>query len=216
MRLAHKLLDACSTAFVVAMVGVLVLLPLASAYWATKLGIDIYRAYASTTTWHSTKGVITNATITRSCGGGRGGLGHALDVTYRYEVAGQQYSGTRIWFGNGLCSSRHEVESAAAKFLPGAARFVYFDLKHPAESVLNPGTTANGTLFLFLCACAFTVAIPLLIFKGPKLQEGNGRSQAERLEAFLTRHQSLHHGQRTEWSPSKCPDTPERPTRSGE
>jgi hypothetical protein len=116
---------------------------------AAHYGSEIYKAYVSSRDWRQTQATLVSASVAQDCGGGRYGSRYSLSVIYAYEVEGRTYSSDRIWFGNGLCSGKQEVDSRMSKFPPGASMLAYYDPQQPSQSVLYRGDVENGTLFLF-------------------------------------------------------------------
>lgn len=62
----------------------------------------------------------------------------SINVTYRYEVNGRQYAGSRIRFG-GSSRGRLAVQWTAADYRPGRTVQVAHDPSNPERSVLEPG-----------------------------------------------------------------------------
>lgn len=151
---------------------------------AARYGSEIYRAYVSSTDWRATQATVVKVSVAQDCGGGRYGSSHSLNVLYTYEVANQRYSSDRLWFGNGLCSGKAEVESRMNSFPIGARMFVYYNPRQPSQSVLYRGTVENGTVFLFTfltllgSGCAWWLAKLLLRGKSEK-------SATQQLDAYL-------------------------------
>jgi len=162
---------------------------------AISYGSAIYRAYVVSDKWPSVIGVITASEAIQGCG--RSGRGYFLRVGFRYSVNGIEYSGDRFWFGNGICVGRFEAEGVAAKFVPGASRFVYVNPLDPAESVLVSGRVENGTVPGFL----FLAALPVMaMFFGVRLVMAIRRSRPSPLdiEQALMRRELIDRGIRLE------------------
>jgi hypothetical protein len=190
MRLADRLrntLDMALTSILLAIpLGIGALCVAGAAHY----GSEIYKAYVSSRDWLSAEATVVKASVAKDCGGGRYSSHYSLTVVYSYEVEGRPYSNSRIVFGNGLCSSKVEVESRMNKFPPGARTFVYYDAHQPSQSVLYRGNVENGTLFGFAFfilsnfGCLWWFAKLLL---GAK----NGKSSSDRIDAYLrSRHRT--------------------------
>lgn len=95
-----------------------------------------------TTSWPSTSGVVKESGVQPV---GRSGPDEAR-VSYRYVVAGQSYTGTRI--GYMLPSSDAGARRLANRYAPGMEVRVYYDPGDPADSVLRPGGAGAALLVL--------------------------------------------------------------------
>lgn len=96
-----------------------------------------------------TTGHITHSEVT-SHDDGEGTM-YGASIRYRYEVNGQAFEGKRIRFGAGAYSEPDWAESAVNNYPDGATVAVYYNSRHPSESVLEPGAKGfNPMLFLFM------------------------------------------------------------------
>jgi Protein of unknown function (DUF3592) len=105
--------------------------------------------------WPTASATIVSSVIL----GRRSNKGSAMyepSVTYRYEVGGQTFTGTRIgWGGTASSSSQTWADKVVGQFPQGAVLPVRYDPADPAESVLDPGARA-GIFMIGLAGLAFT------------------------------------------------------------
>jgi hypothetical protein len=86
----------------------------------------------------------------------KGGAMFEPSVTYRYEVGGKTYSGSRISWGGAVSSSSQSwADKVVSQFPEGARVPVHYDPADPAQSVLDPGARA-GLLIVGIAGLAFT------------------------------------------------------------
>ncbi|CCD92841.1 conserved membrane hypothetical protein [Bradyrhizobium sp. ORS 375] len=78
------------------------------------------------------------------------------DIRYRYAVLGKSYEGHRIRFASPGAVTRLQADELTGKYPKGAKVRVFYDPKHPSQSVLEPanasGTAALIALFVVLSA----------------------------------------------------------------
>lgn len=108
--------------------------------------------------WPETEGTVVSVTI-RSWTPGAGNQGRTRaqrerlreyypEITYRWEVDGQSYTGSRYTLGttHEKYDERDEAVAAAVKYRNGAPIPVYYDPKDPSEAVLDNST--SGAVFV--------------------------------------------------------------------
>jgi hypothetical protein len=73
-----------------------------------------------------------------------------VDLEYRYEVRGMQYTGTRVTFDTRGGDSRAVADAILARYPVGGETKVFFDSDDPSESVLDPESTRTPRQALLL------------------------------------------------------------------
>jgi hypothetical protein len=107
--------------------------------------------------WPTVEGEIVDARMVR-VGDGQRSTSVDSVVTYRYQVAGQPYSGNRVRFGLQLIpnsmvpalGNRSAAAALAHRYPRGKPVRVYYNPRRPEESVLYP--TPNSRVWVILAA----------------------------------------------------------------
>jgi hypothetical protein len=106
---------------------------------------------------------------------------YSPDIEYRYNVKGQDYTGTRVTVVDESVGTRASAAAIVEKFAPGKTVPVSYRPDQPAVSVLIPGSWA-GSYRWFLPGGAL-LFIPLLLLKGIWFTDPNpSPSEVERDE----------------------------------
>jgi hypothetical protein len=102
--------------------------------------------------WPTTEGRVLESQVTKetSYDDGSSSTTYGAEITYRYEVDGEEYSGKRRSFADYRSSNRRRAVKIVARYAPGAVIMVYYRPDQPDESVLEPGMSAGFFLFLIL------------------------------------------------------------------
>lgn len=82
-------------------------------------------------------------------------------VNYSYSVAGTEFLGNRLRFGNPHCSNRNKAEAAIAPYAVGASVVVHYNPVKPSDAVLETGKPSSIYLILSLFGLPF-IAFGLL------------------------------------------------------
>ena len=135
-------------------------------------GITFIRSAEASKRWPVAQGsvVSTRARLQSSSTGNSSpsSYSYAFEVTYAYEVDGEQYEGDRFSLGEGSTASRafperSDAQVAASRDYPtGSEVDVYYDPENPASAVLKPGANWGTYMPLvlgtvFLCSGVGTV-----------------------------------------------------------
>ena len=114
---------------------------------------ELVQAFGSAR-WLRADGVILCSKIQRSSDGDSGNV-YRADISYAYNVAGNDLVGARPRFGSrGFLSWSGPAERMTEKYRVGARVTVWYDPEDPRESVLETGMT---TLAWGGLACGATV-----------------------------------------------------------
>jgi hypothetical protein len=102
--------------------------------------------------WQSVDGRIVSSStrVNKGADGPRGSSRTptiAASVTYEYTVAGVDYVGHRVQFGDYASSSGRHAADVRSRYPDDKAVRVAYDPAAPEESVLEPGFTGAGLLF---------------------------------------------------------------------
>ncbi|MEQ1852994.1 MAG: DUF3592 domain-containing protein, partial [Chthoniobacteraceae bacterium] len=103
--------------------------------------------------------------------GSKGGSTYSIDIRYRYEFRGKEYTGTRYNFETGSSSSRKWRAAAVAEFPAGRRTVCRVNPADPFEAVLS--TRASPDRWFGLFPAIFLVVGLFLFFKAPAM--GGGR-----------------------------------------
>ena len=72
-----------------------------------------------------------------------------IDVRYRYQVDGQEFTGTRMTFSDNIAKTRRRLDALVTDHRNTRLVKVFYDPKRPADSVLVPGPSLyNYTPFI--------------------------------------------------------------------
>jgi hypothetical protein len=122
--------------------------------------------------WPATTGAITEKHVAHSLHtdtDGDSSDSYSPQVSYSYQVLGQQYTGNKISFGFAKShNSYQKAEAELTRFPLGSPVTVYYNPSNPAEAVLERKAggavlaTILGVFFIFLGLC---ISCPL-IFSG--------------------------------------------------
>jgi hypothetical protein len=85
----------------------------------------------------TTTGYITHSGL-KEHRGSRGRVDYAPDIKFRYEVAGQAFSGDRYRYGQGYTNDKFAARTIEV-FPVGKVITVYYNPNDPADSLLQPG-----------------------------------------------------------------------------
>jgi hypothetical protein len=122
--------------------------------------------------WPATSGVIRSATLERSRLNGPGARQNYFraDILYDYQVAGVQYSGTRVSFG-GLWriyfnrSNEWQATRILNRYPEGKKVAVFYNPNDPAVAILEPKITdRTWTATAFSVAFLSWGGLPLIVF----------------------------------------------------
>jgi len=129
--------------------------------WLGGFGLAHFRAAnkaKAAAAWPSAAGKILAAEIVvdeSGAGGEDGTTWYNPVVTYAYEVAGTEFQGRRLRFGNPHCSSRKKAEAAIAPYTIGSSVVVHYSPERPDEAVLETGKPSPIYLILALFGLPF-------------------------------------------------------------
>jgi hypothetical protein len=81
---------------------------------------------------------------------------YSAEITYRYQVAENDYTGTRLAYG-AWSSSAAYAQGVLARYPNGKKVSVYYSPSHPEQAVLEPGIH-GGTWICFVVGVVFIFA----------------------------------------------------------
>lgn len=84
-------------------------------------------------------------------------------VSYRYSVAGRDYSGDRIAFGGEASGPKGRAERTVAAYPVGSPVPVFYDPARPESAVLEPENRFVATIWLCVGLVMFG-AVALMLF----------------------------------------------------
>ncbi len=158
--------------------ALLIILGLAAIAFGITLAIKGMR----TEHWPITNGKIESANLKEQSS--RNGPTYSAEVTYRYQVNGDSYTGNKISVG-ALSSSDEYARAILNRYPVGAPVSVHYSPGDPADAVLETGIH-GGTWLCFGVGTVFTLAgvMFLRLFKSPvpelswslEPQDGSGRN----------------------------------------
>ena len=89
------------------------------------------------------------------CLNANGVLKYAPKIAYSYAVAGENYQGDRVRFGDVWSIGPRKAEAIAGRYSPGGRASVHYDPNAPEESVLEPAAPKRTFLYLSLLGLFF-------------------------------------------------------------
>lgn len=112
--------------------------------------------------WPVTPGTITVSRTARRWGLGNGiwmaGLWYVPEVSYRYEVAGEKYSGRRVFLSDTGFSQLRRARDVIARYPRGADVAVRYDPTKPKRSCLEPVYREHRALGITVLLAAIAAA----------------------------------------------------------
>ena len=116
--------------------------------------------------WPAAPGTVTASEVVRTPGNADSPDSFHAAITYRYAVAGRDYTADRVRFGSVGSSGRTGADRLVARYPVGAAVRVHYAPGDPAVAVLEPGLHPGLLLFpclggLFGAVGAVMVAVAL-------------------------------------------------------
>lgn len=109
------------------------------AFWFGKPILDNAKA---SQTWPKTAGEITHSSVStsRSRSNGKNKTLYSFDVTYNYQVKGEKFTSSNVFFGGDASSSDSSGAYQITRRYPTGAKVdVFYDPKNPGSAVLEPG-----------------------------------------------------------------------------
>jgi len=114
--------------------------------------------------WPSVPGVITHSDVASHTSDGK--RMYRPDVRYDYQVEGQRYEGSTLWFGGDYSSSSSSrAGKVVSKYPVDREVTVHYDPEAPYESVLEPGAVLSSYA-VFAIGGLFAVVGALLVLGG--------------------------------------------------
>jgi hypothetical protein len=86
-----------------------------------------------------------------------------LTVAYTYEVAGREWHGNRVSFGQEPSGSYGDVQPRMEQYLKGTEVTVYYDPADPSQAVLERGAASGAWFAIALGIVLIAVGIALLV-----------------------------------------------------
>jgi hypothetical protein len=112
--------------------------------------------------WPVTPGTIAVSRTARRWGLGNGiwmaGLWYVPEVSYRYEVAGEKYSGRGVFLSDTGCSKLRWARDVIARYPRGADIAVHYDPTNPKRSCLEPVYREHRALGIAVLLLAIAAA----------------------------------------------------------
>ena len=85
-------------------------------------------------------------------------------VSYKFDVAGKSFWGSRISYGDQESTSSSHADALEKKYNPGKEVTVYYMPDNPKESLLEPGMQTDAFFPPIIGAVLFLVGIIMGIF----------------------------------------------------
>ncbi len=126
------------------------LVPLLFGLWQLKRGL-------SNRSWSMVEGTITKLRITK---GGTKSQGFHTHISYEYWVGPDRHVSENINEGNFSSGFEDSAQNMAQQYSPGKKVKVFYNPRHPEQSVLETGPTF-GTFAWLAIGCLFTF-LPLI------------------------------------------------------
>ena len=115
------------------------------------LGIPVLDRAKASPQWPTTKGVVLKSKVASQRSSNSNSETYKPDITYRYEVDGQQYECTTVWFGSDVSTSNRSMAQDAVNQYPvNGEVVVYYDPQDPAIAVLQPGAFKMSYFYYLL------------------------------------------------------------------
>ena len=114
------------------------------------LGLPLIEQAKASTNWPTTKGVVLKSKVKTHRSNNSNSSTYSADITYRYQVEGQDYECSTVWFGSDVSTSNRSLARNTVKKYPVDKQVViYYDPQKPAAAVLEPGVFKT-TYFYYL------------------------------------------------------------------
>lgn len=126
------------------------------AYW----GWGVLQNARASAGWPAVSGQITSSSVSHSTDS-EGADSYTPSVGYRYVVNDQQYTGSRIKFGETSYNKESEADAVVARYPAGTTVPIYYNPADPATAVLEPGVTSGSYVFLAVGACFIVLSLVL-------------------------------------------------------
>jgi hypothetical protein len=123
-------------------------------------GWTILQDARASVSWPTAEGVVSSSEVDHSTDA-EGGDSYSPEVTYQYQVDGQNLANNQIKFGENSYSSRRKAEEIAAAYPVGKQVTVYYEPERPDNAVLEPGVSAGS--YIVLGIGVLFIALALLI-----------------------------------------------------
>ena len=141
----------------------------------------VYKQFESQK-YPSVAGTITHSEVT-SHSTSKGGTSYTAVISYRYEVDGQKFEGSKLRFGTTVSSS--EYARAAVNAYPlGSTAQVFYNPASPQESLLSPGVNGSDFMLGLFLTPFNMVMLGLWIWIGGWLRERFFRPVAGGVKIF--------------------------------
>jgi hypothetical protein len=122
--------------------------------------ISQYREARGSVKWPKVPGTVGESRVERQWAGTK--VEYLPHVLYRYSVANQGYTGTRIRLNEIRSTQQHDAEAVVAQFPVGSAVTVFYNPRSPGDSTLEPGVTWRA--YAMLVMPAFMVVLGILFW----------------------------------------------------
>jgi hypothetical protein len=114
---------------------------------AAYAGWALYSASASTSSWHTVSGVVTQSSL--GVVATTKGDGYYPNIKFSYSVNGTEYTnGTYYGFGGGESGSQGSAQAIVSQYPVGASITAYYDPSYPAAAQIKIG--GNPLDFIFV------------------------------------------------------------------
>ncbi len=118
--------------------------------------------------WHTTTCTILESELEVNESTGTGGYGTSYSfipkISYKYQVNGADYEGTRYYIDNNFFKNREEVEEIVAELPAGTHITCYFNPENPADSVIKRRGRGFGAWNWYGALIFFVLSIIAIVF----------------------------------------------------
>ncbi|QDV48123.1 DUF3592 domain-containing protein [Gimesia fumaroli] len=103
-------------------------------------GLPLIEQGKASKNWPTTKGVVLKSKVASHRSSNSNSSTYSAEITYRYQVEGQNYKCGTVWFGSDVSTSNRSLAQDTVKKYPVDKQVVvYYDPQKPAAAVLEPG-----------------------------------------------------------------------------
>jgi hypothetical protein len=126
------------------------------------IGLFLVRKSQAAGSWPSTTGTIIQTAIEQRDSGDPESASLGLVVGYRFQIAGRNYSGSRIRFDETMYSTTKQAQAALSRFPVGGQLPVYYDPQNPENCTLQK-SNRSGWILLTIGAVIMLASIVAIL-----------------------------------------------------
>ncbi len=127
--------------------------------FAVQHGARLFKALSSLG-WQESEAEVLSTHIQSQGIPGKHGRCYETSVSYRYAADGTSYESDRVSFDPAYLNTYEKTLGLAARYPQGAKIRIFYNPRHPEESVLEPGV--HWSHFVFFSAGIFFTALSIV------------------------------------------------------